>query len=169
MAEPLEIERKWLIRFPNIEALRNMEEYDYTEIAQTYTDYVEHNAYGRIRKRGKNGHYTYTKTFKRKISDLTRVEYEDEITEDEYLEILKMKKKGYNTIEKVRHTFTYNGFNYELDVFPFWSDRAFLECEVSSEDTEIPIPPCVEVIKEVSSDKRYRNSYLAQIITTEEI
>lgn len=169
MSEPLEIERKWLIRFPDLAMLSAMDKYNYTEIEQTYTDYVEHNAYGRLRKKGKNGSYTYIKTFKRKISDLTRVEYEDEITEEEYLEILKYKKQGYNTISKVRHTFLYKGFMYEIDVFPFWNDRAFMECEVSSEDTVIPIPPCVEVIKEVSFDKRYRNSYLAQVITTEEI
>ena len=169
MAEPLEIERKWLIRFPNLDKLSKMEDYDYTEIEQTYTDHIEHNTCGRIRKRGKEGKYTYTKTFKKKISDLTRVEYEDEIEREENLEIMKKKKRGYNTISKVRHTFTYKGFLFEIDVFPFWNDRAFMECEVDREDISIPIPPCVEIIKEVSFDKRYRNSYLAQIITTEEI
>lgn len=169
MGEPLEIERKWLIRFPSIEEMQKMDSCDYTEIEQTYTNHMEHNAYGRIRKRGKNGCYSYTKTFKRKISDLTRVEYEEEITQEEYLELLKKKKKGFNTISKVRYTFVYMGFTYEIDVFPFWNDRAFMECEVKSENIEIPIPPCVDIIKEVSFDKRYRNSYLAQVITTEEI
>lgn len=146
-----------------------MEDYDYTEIWQTYTDYMEHNAFGRIRKRGKDGKYTYTKTFKRKISDLTRVEYEEEITPEEYKKIMEYRKKGYNTINKVRHTFMYKGFKYEVDVFPFWDDRAFLECEVDSEDTEIPIPDCVKVIKEVSFDPRYKNSVLAQKIIREKI
>lgn len=167
--EPLEIERKWLIEYPNTIELSKMEDYDYTEIWQTYTDYMEHNAFGRIRKRGKKGEYTYTKTFKRKISDLTRVEYEEEITKAEYDKIMEYRKKGYNTINKVRHTFMYKGFKYEVDVFPFWSDRAFLECEVDSEDTEIPIPSCVRIIKEVSFDSRYKNSALAQKITTEKL
>ncbi|MGN0477016.1 MAG: CYTH domain-containing protein [Ruminococcus sp.] len=169
MGEPLEIERKWLIEYPNVEELSKMEDYDYTEIWQTYTDYMEHNAFGRIRKRGKDGKYTYTKTFKRKISDLTRVEYEEEITPEEYKKIMEYRKKGYNTINKVRHTFMYKGFKYEVDVFPFWDDRAFLECEVDSEDTEIPIPDCVKVIKEVSFDPRYKNSVLAQKIIREKI
>ncbi|MGN0459587.1 MAG: CYTH domain-containing protein [Ruminococcus sp.] len=169
MGEPLEIERKWLIEYPNIEELSKMDDYDYTEIWQTYTDYMEHNAFGRIRKRGKDGKYTYTKTFKRKISDLTRVEYEEEITPEEYKKIMEYRKKGYNTINKVRHTFMYKDFKYEVDVFPFWDDRAFLECEVDSEDTEIPIPDCVRIIKEVSFDSRYKNSVLAQKITTEEL
>lgn len=169
MGEPLEIERKWLIEYPNVEELSKMEDYDYTEIWQTYTDYMEHNAFGRIRKRGKDGKYTYTKTFKRKISDLTRVEYEEEITPEEYKKIMEYRKKGYNTINKVRNTFMYKGFKYEVDVFPFWDDRAFLECEVDSEDTEIPIPDCVKVIKEVSFDPRYKNSVLAQKIIREKI
>ena len=63
----------------------------------------------------------------------------------------------------------YKGFKYEVDVFPFWNDRAFLECEVESEDTEIPIPSCVMIIKEVSFDSRYKNSVLAQKITTEKL
>ena len=169
MSEPLEIERKWLIRFPSVEEMQKMDNYNFTEIEQTYTSHMEHNAYGRIRKRGKKGCYTYTKTFKRKISDLTRIEYEEEITQEEYLELLKKKKKGFNTISKVRHTFVYMGFTYEIDVFPFWKDRAFMECEVKSEDTQIPVPPCVDIIKEVSFDDRYRNSCLAQVIITEEI
>lgn len=167
MNEPLEIEHKWLIKYPNINSLSKMDSYDYFEIEQTYTDYMEHNACGRIRKIGKKGDYSYYKTFKRKLTDLTRVEYEDKIDEEEYLSIMKYKKQGYNTIEKVRHIFIYNGLKYEVDIFPFWSDRAFMECEVESEDTTVCIPPCVDVIKEVSSDKRYRNSVLAQTITNE--
>lgn len=169
MSEPLEIERKWLIHMPDIEKLSEMDNFDFSEIEQTYTTHVEHNAYGRIRKRGKNGIYKYYKTFKRKITELTRVEYEEEIEESEYLEIMKEKRVGFHTISKVRYVFTYKGFTYEVDVFPFWNDRAFMECEVDSEDTEIPVPPCVKIIKDVSNDKRYRNSYLAQVITTEEI
>lgn len=169
MAEPLEIERKWLISYPNVDKLAEMDNFDYSEIEQTYTTYMEHNAYGRIRKRGKKGVYRYYKTFKRKISDLTRVEYEEEITESEYLEIMKKKRQGFNTISKIRYVFDYSGFTYEVDVFPFWRDRAFMECEMKSEDTAVPIPPCVHIIKDVSEDKRYRNSYLAQKITTENL
>lgn len=44
-----------------------------------------------------------------------------------------------------------------------------MECEVNSEDVEIPIPPCVKVIKEVTDDSRYTNSNLAQKIITEDL
>lgn len=169
MGEPLEIERKWLIHYPSVDEMMRMQNYDYREIWQTYTDYIEHNAYGRIRKIGKEGVFEYYKTFKKKITNLTRVEYEDKITEEEYSEILKYKRKGFATIEKVRHTFDYCGLKYEVDVFPFWNDRAFMECEVDSEDRIIPIPPCIKVIKEVSNDRRYNNSSLAENIITEKL
>lgn len=169
MGEPLEIERKWLIHYPSVDEMMKMPKYDYSEIQQTYTDYIEHNAYGRIRKRGKNGVFKYYKTFKKKITNLTRVEYEEEITEKEYLKIMQYKRKGFATIEKVRHTFDYCGLKYEVDVFPFWNDRAFMECEVNSEDKVILIPPCIKVIKEVSNDSRYNNSNLAQKVITENL
>ena len=151
MNEPLEIERKWLIEYPSVDMMKNMTDYDYSEIEQTYTNYMEHSVYGRIRKRGKKGNYKFYKTFKKKITNLTRVEYEDEITEEEYNKII------------------YEGLKYEIDVFPFWNDRAFMECEVNSEDAKIPIPPCVKVIKEVTDDSRYTNSNLAQKIITEDL
>ena len=169
MNEPLEIERKWLIEYPSVDMMKNMTDYDYSEIEQTYTNYMEHSVYGRIRKRGKKGNYKFYKTFKKKITNLTRVEYEDEITAEEYNKIMKHKREGFNTINKVRHTFIYEGLKYEIDVFPFWNDRAFMECEVNSEDAKIPIPPCVKVIKEVTDDSRYTNSNLAQKIITEDL
>ena len=82
---------------------------------------------------------------------------------------MKHKREGFNTINKVRHTFIYEGLKYEIDVFPFWNDRAFMECEVNSEDAKIPVPPCVKVIKEVTDDSRYTNSNLAQKIITEDL
>ena len=42
MNEPLEIERKWLIEYPSVDMMKNMTDYDYSEIEQTYTNYMEH-------------------------------------------------------------------------------------------------------------------------------
>ena len=104
---------------------------------------------------------TYIYTFKEKISDLTRYEFEKAITREEYLQLLTRKTPDTITIEKDRHSFSYAGLTYELDIYSFWEDRATLEAEVDSEDTPIPIPPCVELIKEVTLDRRYNNSQLS--------
>ncbi len=169
MDKPLEIEHKWLIEYPDISKLAKMENFSYSEIEQIYISHKEHGVKGRIRKRGKNGNYKYYKTFKKRITNMTRIEYEDEITEEEYRTLAKTKRSGYNVISKIRYVFTQYGFTYEVDVFPFWNDRAFMECEVESEDVFVPIPDCVHVIKEVTNDSRYKNASLAVKKVTEEL
>ena len=89
------------------------------------------------------------------------MEIESEISEKEYTDLKKHCREGFGVIEKTRHVFDYKGLTFELDIFPFWNDKAFLEAEVSSEDIEIPIPDFIEVIKEVTEDISYRNSALA--------
>ncbi|MGN0558613.1 MAG: CYTH domain-containing protein [Acutalibacteraceae bacterium] len=166
---PLEIERKYLIRYPDIKQMEQMKGYNKTEIAQTYIEYEKDGLPGRIRKRGINGEYKYTLTCKGDLTSVTRIEIEKEISEDEYESLLKTAKKGFNTVYKERHCFEYSGLLYEIDVYPFWSDRAIMEAEVQSEDTQIPVPPCISIIKEVTDDKRYRNSALARQIFSEPI
>ena len=157
----IEIERKYLIKMPDMEKLRQTDNYDFSEIEQVYVSDTMDGMFGRIRKRGKNGVYKYYKTFKKDVTAVTRIEIESEISEKEYKELKKHCREGFGIIEKTRHVFAYKGQTFELDIFPFWNDKAFLEAEVSSEDTEIPIPPFIEVIKEVTEDLSYRNSALA--------
>lgn len=157
----LEIERKYLIKMPDMEKLRKAENYDWSEIEQVYVNDTMDGMFGRIRKRGKNGVYKYYKTFKKDVTAVTRVEIESEISEKEYTDLKKHCREGFGVIEKTRHVFDYKGLTFELDIFPFWNDKAFLEAEVASEDTEIPIPDFIEVIKEVTEDISYRNSALA--------
>ena len=157
----IEIERKYLIKMPDMEKLRQTDNYDFSEIEQVYVSDTMDGMFGRIRKRGKNGVYKYYKTFKKDVTAVTRIEIESEISEKEYKELKKHCREGFGIIEKTRHVFDYKGQTFELDIFPFWNDKAFLEAEVSSEDTEIPIPPFIKVIKEVTEDLSYRNSALA--------
>ncbi len=157
----IEIERKYLIKMPDMEKLRQTDNYDFSEIEQVYVSDTMDGMFGRIRKRGKNGVYKYYKTFKKDVTAVTRIEIESEISEKEYKELKKHCREGFGIIEKTRHVFAYKGQTFELDIFPFWNDKAFLEAEVSSEDTEIPIPPFIKVIKEVTEDLSYRNSALA--------
>ncbi len=173
MDKPLEIEYKYLISYPNISELQNQPEYKVEEMCQVYVelpeDTDENGRYCRIRSvRGKDG-IKYIKTFKESISHMTRIEVESEITEEEFKTLLNFRRRGYSPIYKHRHTFCLFGFNYEVDVFPFWDDRAYLEIEVDSEDTKPPIPDFIHIIKDVTEDIRYRNTALAQKIITEDI
>ena len=161
MQAPLEIERRFLIAYPDIEALRAMPSYRVRHISQTYLasdgDFVG----GRIRKVTGDGRTTYVYTYKQRISDLTRREYEREISSEEYSELLTHQLPHTITIEKDRHIFNFAGLIYELDVYDFWDDKASLEAEVENEEVPVPIPPCVTLIKEITGDRRYNNSRLA--------
>ena len=159
---PLEIERKFLIEYPDLRAVRAMPDHRVRHISQTYLEATDDFVGGRIRKILQGGRVSYVYTYKMRLSDMTRHEYERELSEDEYTEFLARKAEGTVTIEKDRHIFTYSGLTYELDIYTFWDDKATLEAEVSSEDTVIPVPPCVKLIKEVTSDRRYNNSRLAK-------
>ena len=57
--------------------------------------------------------------------------------------------------------------NLTIDVYPFWQRQAVLEVELPSEDTPLLLPTYIEVIREVSGDRRYKNVSLAREIPAE--
>lgn len=158
---PLEIERKFLIEYPDMAALRDMPDYRVVHIEQSYLQAGADFIGGRIRCITEDDTIRYVYTYKERLSDMTRREFEREISEEEYRELLLRKTPDTITIIKDRHIFRYADLTYELDVYSFWQDKATLEAEVDSESTPIPIPPCVKLIKEVTRDRRYNNSRLA--------
>lgn len=159
---PLEIERKFLIEYPDIGALRRMADYRVIHIEQSYLSAEDEQIGGRVRRITEGDSVRYIYTCKKRLTVLTRHEYEREISEEEYRELLTHKTPDTITISKDRHIFSFEGLVYELDVYDFWSDKATLEAEVKNEETTIPIPPCVKLIKEVTYDKRYNNSQLVR-------
>lgn len=66
-------------------------------------------------------------------------------------------------IRKTRYCLTFEGQYFEIDVYPFWNDKAIAEIELSDENTEITFPKQIKVIKEVTDDETYKNSSLAKI------
>ena len=160
--QPLEIEKKYLIAYPDISVLEAQPDYDRTQIIQTYIKGTLDGARGRVRKRGKNGAFTYTRTYKRDVTGMTRIEIEDEITEQEYNELLTQKNDNCRTIEKERIVFTYGGRLFEVDLYPFWDDKAVMEVELESENAEFTLPPFITVIKDVTEIPAFRNSAIAE-------
>ena len=61
----------------------------------------------------------------------------------------------------MRYCLTENSRYYEIDVFPEWKKQAILEVELRSENEEVVFPEEVQVIREVTSDRRYLNHALA--------
>lgn len=158
--EPMEIERKFLIEYPDVSWLESIPHCRKVEIIQTYL-LSEPGVEVRVRQRGENGSYIYFKTMKRKISDLKRVEIEERLSQDEYLSLLMEADPEKRPIRKTRYCLTYASHYFEIDLYPFWKDKAIMEVELSSEDEEIKFPEQLKIIKEVTDDESYRNSSLA--------
>ena len=160
--EPLEIERKFLIAYPDLAWLRSQPNCTSVEIIQTYLK-AKGSDELRVRQRGINGAYIYYLTHKRKLSDVKRVEVERRLTKDEYLRLLMEADTTKRQIRKTRYCLTYEHQYFEIDIFPFWQDQAILEIELRREDTEIVFPKEIQVIREVTSEPAYRSAALADI------
>ena len=48
-----------------------------------------------------------------------------------------------------------------MDLYPFSSEYAILEIELNNLNDDIDLPP-LNIVKEVTDDKRYRNNALAK-------
>ncbi|MBO4870088.1 MAG: AAA family ATPase [Clostridia bacterium] len=160
--EPFEIERKFLIEYPDLNWLGSIPNCQRIEIIQTYLN-SENGDEVRVRQRGSDGHYIYFQTIKRKISGVKRVEIERRLSESEYLRLLMNADTTRRQIRKDRYCLTYEHLYFEIDVYPFWNDKAIAEIELSSENDEIVFPPQIKVIKEVTDDESYKNASLAKI------
>ena len=160
--EPFEIERKFLIEYPDIKWLESLPNCQKIEIIQTYLDAPEGDEV-RVRQRGFNGNYIYFQTTKRRVSDIKRVEIERRLSQKEYLTLLMRADTSRRQIRKNRYCLTYENQYFEIDVYPFWNDKAIVEIELSDEDGEIKFPRQIKVIKEVTDDESYKNASLAKI------
>ncbi len=155
-----EIERKFLIDFPDFSG---MELHNKVDITQVYLNMPD-GSKCRVRKRGIGEDAVYIKTEKRKITDTERVEIESRLSKEEYDCLCQYADKERQPIQKTRHLVVWREKYFEIDVFPFWQDKAVLEIELLSADEPFEIPPFISVIKEVTDDPRYTNASLAKTI-----
>ena len=159
--EPYEIERKFLIEYPDLKWLESLPNCQKVQIIQTYLNSVEGEEV-RVRQRGENGHFIYTKTIKRKVDDVKRVEIERRISQEEYVAALMDADTRRHPIRKDRYCLTYDNQYFEIDIYPFWKEKAIIEIELNNENDEIRFPKEIKVIKEVTEDGNYKNYSLAK-------
>lgn len=155
-----EIERKFLIEFPDTAEL---EKYPKSDITQTYL----HSAPGataRVRKRVTDGVAKYYFTEKRRITDIKCIENECEIDRTAYEAYLTHADPELNTIRKTRYCIPVGDRIAEVDIYSFWNDRATVEVEMQDEGEEVTLPDFLNVIREVTSEKAYKNASLARKI-----
>ena len=157
---PLEIERKYLIRYPDIQRLEDLPNCEKVEIIQTYLR-SEDGAEVRVRQRGRNGKYTYYRTEKRRVSATARTEIERRIKHGDYLAYLMDADPARRPIRKTRYCLMENNHYYEIDIYPEWKKQAVMELELHSDDDEIVFPEDILVIRELTGDSAYANHALA--------
>ena len=156
----LEIERRFLIKKPSIAAITAIGGSTVSEILQTYIESAP-GTVSRVRERRYSDRTDYVQTTKTKVSKMSAIEEEREISLSEYKELLLLKKQGTETVAKTRYTFPYLERTVEIDIYPQWSGVAVMEVELPAVDTPLVLPPFIEVIREITGVKEYSNHSLA--------
>jgi CYTH domain-containing protein len=70
-------------------------------------------------------------------------------------------------VEKARYCIPFNGRVVEVDVYPFWNDRAIAEVEMEDENETVSLPDFIKVIRDVTAEKAYKNYAIAKEIPTD--
>ncbi len=161
--EPYEIERKYLIDMPDISYLESLPNCEKVEIVQTYL-ISPNNEEVRVRQRGINGSYTYSKTRKINVNDIKRIEIETRLSSDEYISELANADTSCGQIRKTRYCLSYKNQYFEIDIYPFWNDKAICEIELLKEDQLVELPDFLKVREEITENKNYKNRNIASLI-----
>ncbi len=159
MKSSFEIERKFLIEYPDMANFEQMGAVR-LDMVQTYLK-SEEGTTSRVRMIKSQDKVCYVYTYKKRISMIKCIEEEKDISKDEYERLLQEADKSLRPIEKVRYKLPFGEHVYEIDIYPFWKNKAVMEVEIDSEEEEFQIPPMVKIIKEVTQDVRYKNFSLA--------
>ena len=159
-ASPFEIERKFLVEYPDLAWLESLPNCKRVEISQTYLR-SDPEVEIRIRKRESRHQCMYYLTERRCVGNRRYMRTQRRITSGEYRMLMMQANPNMRTIDKTRYCLTYKGQYLEIDVFPCWNDQAMVEIELTSEDTPVVLPPELKVIREVTGDPNYRNAMIA--------
>ncbi len=93
---------------------------------------------------------------------MTRIEVEEQLSQEEYLALLREADPSKTPIIKTRYCIPYDGHVVEIDIYPFWTDKAIAEIELERENEAYSLPEQIHVIADVSGDERYSNYSLAR-------
>lgn len=150
----IEIERRWLLtKFPDGEDF-----FAFLHIVQYYTPE------GRFRKTTDMDHSDqpkYYKTNKKEISHGVNEEFENEISESDFLTAIETATKF---LTKARCISKHDSLFYEFDLIH--AKIYILEIELNSIDQVINIPDHIQdcIIREITGEKEYTNYNLAKVI-----
>ncbi len=160
MKNEIEIEKKFVIKMPDIHFLRGLPEYSESDIIQVYLKSPK-GVTRRIRKRTFGKISVYTKTEKRRIDGMSAVEREEEIDSALFDELMNEKRENSHPVIKRRITFSFRDRLFEVDVYPEWEKSCIMEVELPSRDVTVEMPPFIELVRDVTGDGAYSNSAMS--------
>lgn len=163
---PSQLQRKYLVEMPDLTALENLPTCSKVETVQTYL-ISDPSQEVRVRRRGIEGDYLYTKTVKEQADPgvkLRRIVSDERLTESQYLAELANADPTLAPLRKIRYCLCEDDRCVQLDVFPFWKDKAVLELPVADEKMPPDVPKMFTVIEEITQNPAYRNYNLAKTL-----
>ena len=163
----VEIERKYIIKMPDLSVLSSQNDYTVSEILQIYLP-SEQGETRRVRRRASKDRTLYIETKKLRIDGMSSEEIERELTEGEFDLLASSPLAGTSPIIKARHTFIFEGQLFEIDIYPQWKSTAIMETELQARDTKIEMPPFIEIVREVTGVKGYSNAAMSRSFPPEE-
>lgn len=161
---PLEIERKYLISYPDCAVRNQIPDSTATEITQVYLKPDDSGFGRRIRKQVFSDHIEYTYTRKKKIAFGERIELENQITETEYQKLLQEADPTHHSIQKIRYIIPYQNQVLELDLYAFSQELATLEIELPDIHMHVQLPDWVKILADVTDVPGYSNFELSQTL-----
>ena len=159
---PAQSKRKFLIEMPDISSLK--EKYGGTVIPMTqiYLKNTIPNCERRIRRQRISKPALYLYTEKRTGEDGSKWVTEKNISKKEYDKYCLERDPELKNVDKEKYRFNYEKCKFEIDVYPFSSDKAVLLVYGDAD-----IPEDISVIKEVTGDSNYKNRHLAKVHSLE--
>ena len=159
---PPEVERKFLIEMPDLQAVEKLPGCRRVEIEQVYLPTVNDERL-RLRRWVEDGQAIYYKTRRRRVNG-RRLEVEERLTQRSYKEMLEEAGSDVHPLRKTRYTIPYEGQHFRLDCYPFWEDKAVVKIELNDANEEVRLPPELKLIREVTDEREFKDYTLAALM-----
>jgi len=132
-----------------------------SEITQTYL-VAEPDSQIRLRRRICNGKVVNIHTTRKRLNGNEMIETERPVSNNLYKSMLQQADPYRQPINKIRHSFIWQGQYFELDNYrkPI-SNLMILETKGVVEQETVNFPPFIRVVKDITGNSRYDNYNLA--------
>ena len=159
--KPFEAKKKYLIEYPDLSLLEKLENVERVELDQTYLK-ADNNEKIQIRKRGLGDDCIYYQTRVR-IQNGQLLQVEKRLTKAEYEEKLTQADPTRKQLHRTRYCIIDNNQYMEIDIYPFWNDKAILNIDVLDVNSNVYIPDYVKVVEDITNNPQYFNSELSKL------